>query len=326
MDIAVSPALPPVRDAAARYRLIMPGVIDTSVLSRNEFADAGDFLALLKPRVMSLVIFTALTGMAITESAMHPVLAFASLVCIAVGAGASGALNMWYDADIDALMLRTRGRPVPSGKIDPDTALSFGLTLSLASVLSLGLIANWLAAFLLAFTIFFYAVVYTMWLKRFTVQNIVIGGAAGALPPVIGAASMSGHITLDSILLFLIIFLWTPPHFWALALLKSDDYRRANVPMLPVVKGEARTRIEILVYSLLYCIAAQLPWLAGSAHSLYAAAAIITSILFLAAASRVFYLRSGESAKQAARALFAFSILQLFVIFAALLAEKLFMA
>jgi protoheme IX farnesyltransferase len=290
----------------------------------GDLAEVRDFIALLKPRVMSLVVFTALTGMAITHGNLHPVLACASLLCIAVGAGASGALNMWYDADIDALMLRTRQRPIPAGKIDPETAASFGLTLSLASVLSLGLFANWLAAFLLAFTIFFYAVVYTMWLKRLTVQNIVIGGAAGALPPVIGAATVSGHVTLDSILLFLIIFLWTPPHFWALALLKSEDYRRADVPMLPVVHGEAATRRQILIYAAAYCAAAQLPWLIGSAHMLYAVIAIATSALFLVAAWRVFYFRTGAPATSAARILFAFSILQLFLIFAALLAEKLF--
>ena len=307
------------------HALLDAPLLTSPLRGEEQFADVSDFIALLKPRVMSLVVFTALTGMVVTNGSLHPVLAFASLICIAVGAGASGALNMWYDADIDALMQRTRGRPIPAGKIDPDTALSFGLTLSLVSVLSLGLIANWLAAFLLAFTIFFYAVVYTMWLKRFTVQNIVIGGAAGALPPVIGAAAMSGHVTFDSILLFLIIFLWTPPHFWALALLKSDDYRRANVPMLPVVKGEQRTRAEILVYSLLYCAAVQLPWLMGSARGLYATTAIITSALFLIAAGRVFYFRTGTPAVSAARALFAFSILQLFIIFSALLAEKLFL-
>jgi len=301
----------------------MTRTADTAALPGIGLADAGDFIALLKPRVMSLVVFTALAGMAITQGSLHPILAFASLICIAVGAGASGALNMWYDADIDALMLRTQGRPIPAGKIDPETAAAFGITLSIASVASLGLIANWLAAGLLAFTIFFYVVVYTMWLKRWTVQNIVIGGAAGALPPVIGAAAVSGHVTLDSIYLFLIIFLWTPPHFWALALLKSDDYRRANVPMLPVKKGEQRTRNEILIYSLLYAASAQLPWLAGSAQALYMTVALVSSVLFLFAALRVFRNRIGEAAASSARTLFAFSILQLFMLFAALLAEQL---
>ncbi len=290
----------------------------------GDLAEVHDFIALLKPRVMSLVVFTALTGMALAPGHLHPVLAFAALLCIAVGAGASGALNMWYDADIDAKMLRTRGRPIPAGKMEPQAAASFGLTLAIGAVCSLGLFANWLAAFLLAFTIFFYAVVYTMWLKRVTVQNIVIGGAAGALPPVIGAAAVSGHVTLDSLYLFLIIFLWTPPHFWALALLKSGDYKMANIPMLPVVHGEANTRRQILTYSVLYVIAAQLPWVLGSAHAPYAAIAVLSSALFLAAAGRVFFLREGEPAAKAARSLFAYSILQLFLLFAALLAEKLF--
>ncbi|MES2906789.1 MAG: heme o synthase [Pseudomonadota bacterium] len=291
----------------------------------SNVADVRDFFALLKPRVMSLVVFTALTGIVMTPGHMHPVVAFACLLCIAIGAGASGALNMWFDADIDAMMLRTRGRPVPAGRIDAGTALSFGLTLSVGSVLSLGLFANWLAASLLAFTIFFYAVVYTIWLKRFTVQNIVIGGAAGALPPVIGAAAVSGHVTLDSILLFLIIFLWTPPHFWALALLKSDDYKRAGVPMLPVVHGEKATRRQILIYSILYCASVQLPWTIGSAGKIYAATAIISSAIFMVSAMLVFLRDKGESAEQAARALFAYSILQLFILFAALLVEFAFL-
>jgi protoheme IX farnesyltransferase len=285
--------------------------------------EVRDFLILLKPRVMSLVIFTALTGMIMTKGALHPVVAFASLISIALGAGASGALNMWYDADIDALMLRTRGRPIPAGRMQASVALTFGLTLAVGSVLLLGLFANWLAAFLLAFTIFFYIVVYTMWLKRSTVQNIVIGGAAGALPPIIGSSVMAGHVTLDSLLLFLMIFLWTPPHFWALALLKSEDYRRARVPMLPAVKGADKTRLQILLYSIAYCASAQLPWILGSARGLYSMIAIITSGLFLAAAAHVFLFRKGASAESAARALFAFSILQLFILFAALIAEAL---
>lgn len=297
--------------------------IVTRAQSHSDFAEVRDFIALLKPRVMSLVIFTALTGMAITQGNLHPVLAVAALICIAVGAGASGALNMWYDADIDAKMLRTRSRPVPMGKIEAETALSFGLTLSLASVLSLGLIANWLSAALLAFTIFFYAVVYTMWLKRFTVQNIVIGGAAGALPPVIGAAAVSGHITLDLFYLFLIIFLWTPPHFWALALLKQDDYARAKVPMLPNMRGESETRLQILLYSIAYAFSVQLPWIAGAAQELYAGIAIVSSAFFLFFALQLYRHHDGTLALYSARTLFAYSILQLFVIFAALLAEKL---
>ncbi len=199
----------------------------------------GDYIALLKPRVMSLVIFTALVGLAVAPGPIHPVTAFTALLCIAVGAGASGALNMWYDADIDSLMTRTARRPVPAGKVKPGEALAFGLTLSVFAVVVLGLLVNILSAALLAFTIFFYAVVYTMWLKRSTPQNIVIGGAAGAFPPMIGWAAVTGSLSLEPVLLFAIIFFWTPPHFWALAIYKTKDYARAGIPMLPVVAGDA---------------------------------------------------------------------------------------
>lgn len=290
----------------------------------SDLAEARDFFALLKPRVMSLVIFTALTGMVMTNGELHPVLAFASLLCIAVGAGGAGALNMWYDADTDAVMSRTCARPVPMKRIDAKAALSFGLTLSVGSILSLGLFANWLAAGLLAFTIFFYAVVYTMLLKRFTVQNIVIGGASGALPPVIGAAAMSGHITLDSLLLFLIIFLWTPPHFWALALLKSDDYKKAGIPMLPVIAGRAATRRQIFIYSLFYTISAQFPWMAGNAGNIYAAIALATSAVFLLLSWRIVVNEDGPLLDQSCKHLFAYSILHLFILFAAILAEAAF--
>src|SRR5918998_1768428 len=200
--------------------------------------DVADYIALLKPRVMSLVVFTALVGMVVTHPTVHPVIAFGSLVMIAVGAGASGCLNMWWDADVDALMTRTRGRPIPAGRVGREEALSFGLTLAVGSVLALGLIANWLAAAFLAFTIFFYAVVYTMWLKRSTSQNIVIGGAAGAFPPMIGWAAKTGGVPPAPVLLVLIIFFWPPPHFWALALSRAQEYARAGVPMLPVTAGE----------------------------------------------------------------------------------------
>ncbi|MEX2319027.1 MAG: heme o synthase, partial [Bauldia sp.] len=206
----------------------------TDVIADEPFAgEVHDYVALLKPRVMSLVVFTALVGMAIAPGGTSPVIAFASLVAIAVGAGASGALNMWYDADIDRLMRRTAMRPVPAGRVAAGDALGLGLVLSVASVTFLGLAANWLAAALLAFTIFFYVVVYTMWLKRWTPQNIVIGGAAGALPPVIGWAAVTGSVGVEPLILFLIVFLWTPPHFWALSLYRADDYARAGVPMLP---------------------------------------------------------------------------------------------
>src|SRR5208283_1027019 len=214
-------------------------------------ASPADYFALLKPRVMSLVVFTALAGLLLAPTPPHPVIALASLIAIAIGGGASGALNMWYEADIDALMGRTRGRPIPAGRLDPDEALAFGLVLSGVSILTLGLVANWLAAALLAFTIFFYVVIYTMWLKRATPLNIVIGGVAGALPPMVGFTAASGELGLSSLVLFAIIFVWTPPHFWALALLKSDDYARAGIPMLPNVAGPDRTRLEILIYALL---------------------------------------------------------------------------
>ncbi len=211
----------------------------------------GDFVELMKPRVMSLVVFTALTGMVAAPGSIHPLLAVIALLAITIGAGASGALNMWYDADIDAVMQRTAARPIPRGRITPDEALGFGVFLSAASVVTLGLLVNSVAGGLLAFTIFFYVFIYTMWLKRWTPQNIVIGGAAGAFPPMIGWAAMTGSVSIESVLLFLIIFMWTPPHFWALALYRSRDYERAGVPMLPVVAGARETRKQILIYSLL---------------------------------------------------------------------------
>src|SRR4051812_17347954 len=228
-------------------------------------ASVRDYLMLLKPRVMSLVVFTALVGMAIAPSHVSPIIALASLIAIAVGAGAAGALNMWYDADIDARMRRTMTRPVAAGRVTAQEALGFGLTLSVGSVAFLALVANLLAAALLAFTIFFYAVVYTMWLKRSTPQNIVIGGAAGALPPVIGWAAATGEVGLPAVVLFAIIFLWTPPHFWALSLYRSEDYARAGVPMLPVVAGAAATRRSILAYSVVLALVAMLPAVLGFA-------------------------------------------------------------
>src|SRR5262245_34025981 len=208
----------------------------------------GDFIALMKPRVMSLVVFTALVGMLLAPQQPHPALGIIALICIAVGAGASGALNMWYDADIDALMQRTASRPVPRGRITPDEALTFGVVLAAGSVTTLGVLVNWVAGVLLALTIAFYLFVYTMWLKRRTPQNIVIGGAAGAFPPMIGWASASGSVSIESLVLFLIIFMWTPPHFWALSLYRSRDYERAGVPMLPVVAGPDETRKQIVIY------------------------------------------------------------------------------
>lgn len=284
-------------------------------------AMVSDYIALLKPRVMSLVIFTALVGMVMAPNHIHAALAVIALAMIAIGAGASGALNMWFESDIDALMTRTRGRPLPRGAITHDEALTFGIMLSAGSVLVLGLVANWLAAALLAFTIFFYAVVYTQWLKRTTPLNIVIGGAAGAMPPVVAWAAMTGDLSLPPVILFLIIFLWTPPHFWALALYKSDDYARAGVPMLPVVAGSDETRRQIVVYTALYLPATLLPVICGFAGLLYGGIATLLALCFGVAAWRVYRLRQGGKAEQAARQLFALSILHLFLLFVLLLVE-----
>ena len=286
------------------------------------FADVGDYVALLKPRVMSLVVFTALVGLVRAPGDLHPVLAFTALLCIAVGAGAAGCLNMWWDADIDARMTRTMGRPIPAGRVQPGEALAFGLVLAVFSVVMLGLTVGMLAAALLAFTIFFYAVIYTMWLKRLTPQNIVIGGAAGALPPVIAWAAATGSIGLESLLLFLIVFFWTPPHFWALALLRKDEYARAGVPMLPVVAGDDATRRQILIYSLILAPLGVTPAFFGFAGLAYGIAASLLGLAFLALAFAVWRKR-GAAADAAARRLFAFSILYLFLLFAALLVERL---
>jgi protoheme IX farnesyltransferase len=281
-------------------------------------AGVGDYLALLKPRVMSLVIFTALVGMVIAPGHVHPVIGFTALLCIAVGAGASGALNMWYDADIDALMKRTADRPVPAGRVTPGEALGFGMTLAVGSVVMLGLMVNLLSAALLAFTIFFYAVIYTMWLKRSTPQNIVIGGAAGAFPPMIGWAAATGAVGIESCLLFLIIFFWTPPHFWALSLYKSEEYARAGIPMLPVVAGAAETRRQILIYSVVLAPIGASPWLLGYAGPVYGAVAVLTGALMIALAWQLFRTPTEKTAKK----LFAFSILYLFLLFAVLLVEQ----
>jgi protoheme IX farnesyltransferase len=288
----------------------------------SEGGDVGDYIQLLKPRVMSLVVFTAAVGLVAAPGSMHPVLAIASLLCIAVGAGAAGALNMWYDADIDARMARTAARPIPRGRIAPDEARVFGAVLALGSVVCLGLMANWMAAALLALTIAFYLFVYTMWLKRLTPHNIVIGGAAGALPPMIGWAAATGSISFEGFVLFLIIFMWTPPHFWALALLRSGDYERAGVPMLPVVKGPDATRRQILAYSLIVAPLGVVPSLIGLGGALYAAVATLLGVLFLVFAVACFRERVGERADRAAKHLFTYSVLYLFLLFAVLLVEQ----
>jgi protoheme IX farnesyltransferase len=285
-------------------------------------AEVKDFLALMKPRVMSLVVFTALVGLILAPGHLHPVLAFTALLCIAVGAGAAGALNMWYDADIDAVMTRTARRPIPAGRMLPGEALGFGLTLAVGSVVMLGLTANWFAAALLAFTIFFYVAVYTVWLKRSTAQNIVIGGAAGAFPPMIGWAAATGGIGFESVLLFLIVFLWTPPHFWALSLLRAGEYARAGVPMLPVVAGRAETKRQILLYAGVLVPVSLAPWLFGFAGAVYGLAAIAAGALLATLAWRLRTAHEGRPTDLAARRLFAFSVLYLFVLFAGLLIDR----
>ena len=290
-------------------------------LARVEPSVAGvdDYIELMKPRVMSLVVFTALVGLAVAPGHIHPVIGFTALICIAVGAGAAGALNMWYDADIDACMARTAGRPIPRGRITPGEAAGFGFTLAVFSVVSLGLLVNVLAAALLAFTIFFYVAIYTVWLKRSTPQNIVIGGAAGALPPVIGWAAATGSLALEPLVLFLIVFLWTPPHFWALSLYRTDDYARAGVPMLPVVAGAAETRRQIFRYTLVLTPVGVAPWLLGYTGAVYGITAALAGAAMIALAIRV----RGETRGHAAcKQMFGFSILYLFLLFAMLLVDR----
>ena len=294
---------------------------NAATASADDGGSVGDYITLLKPRVMSLVIFTALAGLVAAPGSIHPVIAVTALICITVGAGASGALNMWFDADIDARMARTAGRPIPQGRVSADEALTFGSILACGSVLVLGLLVNWLAAALLALTIAFYLFVYTMWLKRRTAHNIVIGGAAGAFPPMIGWASVTGSVSLESVVLFLIIFMWTPPHFWALALYRSEDYARAGVPMLPVVAGADETRRQIWIYSLLLVPVTVAPALLGIAGRIYLAAAIVLGARFLQLAWQVYRVREGEAAVKCAKRLFGFSILYLFGLFAVILGE-----
>jgi protoheme IX farnesyltransferase len=292
------------------------------VLVTAEGGDVAEYFALMKPRVMFLVVFTALVGLVAAPGHMHPVLAVAALLCIAVGAGAAGALNMWYDADIDARMARTSARPIPKGRITADEARAFGTVLAIGSVLCLGLMLNWVAAGLLALTIAFYIFFYTMWLKRSTPQNIVIGGAAGAMPPMIGWAAATGTVSLESIALFLIIFMWTPPHFWALALVRVRDYERAGVPMMPVVKGEDETRRQILIYSLILAPLGCVPAILGLGGGLYTVAAGFLGAFFVMFAYACYSERVGPDAERAAKNLFAYSVLYLFLLFAVLLVEQ----
>src|ERR1700674_1977629 len=293
--------------------------INRSILLRGSYANIGDYVALTKPRVMSLVVFTALVGLMVAPGGIDPFAGVVALLCIAAGAGAAGALNMWYDADIDAVMTRTAMRPIPRGRVSRAEALAFGLMLAAGSIAVLGFAVNIAAAALLAFTIFFYVVVYTMWLKRQTPQNIVIGGAAGAFPPVIGWVAATGRIGVEPLILSLIIFLWTPPHFWALSLSRAGEYSRAGIPMLPVVAGTAETKRQILIYCVLLVPISILPWALGFAGAIYGATAGMSgaTIILLALQLR----RSSDAEKRPARRLFAFSILYLFVLFATLLAD-----
>lgn len=273
---------------------------------------AGDFFALLKPRVMSLVIFTAFIGLVMAPGDIHPVIAFTAILCIAVGAGASGCLNMWYEADLDARMKRTKDRPIPSGRMDPQTALHFGVALSVASVLMMGLMVNIVAAALLLMTILFYVVVYTIWLKRRTSMNIVIGGAAGAFPPMIAWAAVTGGVSLESIALFGIIFMWTPPHFWSLSLFACKDYKAAGIPMLPVVSGEDETRKQILIYTLLMVPVSLAPWIMGFAGVVYAITAAVSGAIFIWLSFSLLRTKDIKSAKKT----FYYSLVYLFLLFA----------
>ncbi|NKB48185.1 MAG: protoheme IX farnesyltransferase [Alphaproteobacteria bacterium] len=299
---------------------------ETVLISRHDSAitapvpSVGDFVQLLKPRVMSLVVFTGFVGMVLAPGDLHPVLAVVAILCIAVGSGAAGAINMWYDRDIDAVMERTAKRPIPAGRVDPDDALVFGGLLSLMSVGLLGLATNWIAGGLLAGAILFYVFIYTMWLKRHTPQNIVIGGAAGAFPPLIGWAAVTGDIAAMPLVLFAIIFFWTPPHFWALALFRSGDYGRAGIPMLPVVAGRRATKTQMLVYTLLLLPLTVTPYVMGATGLIYGAGAAILGLLFIGSAVRVWH-EPDAAGDRRARQMFGFSILYLFLLFTLLLAD-----
>src|SRR5271166_2304937 len=296
--------------------------------SSGPAAELRDWIALLKPRVMTLVVFTGLIGLVIAPGHLHPVLSFTAVLCIAVAAGACGAINMWYDRDIDAVMRRTRTRPIPAGRIEPGAALGYGVTLALGSIIVMGLAVNLAAASVLALSIAFYVFVYTVWLKRRTPQNIVIGGAAGAFPPVIGWAAVTGSVDLLPLVLFTIVFFWTPPHFWSLALFANADYQRAGVPMLPVVAGAKETRRQIVIYTLLLVPLSLLPWLIGFSGPVYGLAALALGGGFIVNAWRVAADRQDASGVSLsndapARGAFNYSILYLFVLFAALAVDRL---
>ena len=302
----------------------MPSIaVNTKDISQdtNNLGSPYDYINLMKPRVMSLVVFTAFVGyynaVPVLDSSINPFLALIGIFAIALGAGASGVLNQWYDKDIDVLMDRTKNRPIASGKIQPSEALSFGIIMSILSIIILGLSINWLAASLLAFTIFFYAVIYTIWLKRHTVQNIVIGGAAGAFPPIIGHICATGSIGLEALILFLIIFLWTPPHFWALALVNKSDYRAANIPMLPIIYGDMATRKNIFIYSLLLMPCAYLPWILNYSGNFYMIVVTLLNIEFIRRSISVL-----KENKDSEKSLFVYSIFYLSILFASICFDK----
>lgn len=274
-----------------------------------------DFYDLMKPRVMSLVIFTSFVGLVLSPINIHPFIALIAILCIAIGAGASGVLNMWYDSDIDGLMKRTINRPIPAGNINKNEALTYGMVISAGSVVIMGILINWSASFLLAFTIFFYAVIYTMWLKRRTMQNIVIGGAAGAFPPIIGWLSTGAPITIEPIILFLIIFLWTPPHFWALAIVTSGDYEKASIPMMPNVVGNNYTKRQIVYYSVVMSISVIFPYYIGMVSILYLIPAIILSLIFVIISLQLLKSSDEQKQKKYSKKLFLYSILYLFLIY-----------
>ncbi len=294
-----------------------------SILSDSvDTSTVRDYFSLLKPRVMSLVIFTGLVGLYIAPGTIHPVISFIAILCIAIGSGAAGAINMWYERDIDCLMERTKNRPLPKQAMPPEEALHFGVGLSFAAVIIMGLFVNLVAASLLALAILFYVFIYTIWLKRVTPQNIVIGGAAGALPPMIGWAAVTGNVSLESFLLFLIIFIWTPPHFWALSLYKCGDYTKAGVPMMPVIKGIKHTQLQILIYSAVLFFITILPYYIGMFGKVYLCAALILGIIFMYLAYLVY---TGDNYKAAPK-LFGYSIIYLFLLYAIMPVDKLLMS
>ena len=283
-----------------------------------------DYYTLMKPRVMSLVIFTSLVGLILSPESMHPFLAIISISCIAIGAGASGVLNMWYDADIDSIMKRTIRRPIPSGSVTKSEALTYGLIMSFGSVFVMGVLINWISAIFLAFTIFFYAVVYTIWLKRRTTQNIVIGGAAGAFPPIIGWLSTSAPISIEPILLFFIIFFWTPPHFWALAILTSNEYEKASIPMMPNISGKKYTIRQIFLYSIIMSVSALIPFYLNMVSIIYILPVFFLNLLFIGISFQLFVTKDSTKMMIYAKRLFIYSILYLFLVFTFFLIDYLY--